>query len=192
MRILQGTRDPGDSGIFFSAEPNPHLLTTEKKTPPQEALPMPPPSDQRIAACWRMGDCHQCIHSPARCGWCASSNLCVPATSLLEPVSNAGACPLRRERWELRTRALGCGCSTTTLLSVVGAVVATLAALALGYVVVRVVVRVHRVFGMGAGRGTERFVDADGGVRERRWRRRARDADGGEREWTTERRRLMG
>ena len=89
--------------------------------------------DYRLAGCWRIQNCHACTHSRHGCGWCPHSSTCVPVSSLLQPMSDAKTCPSRGERFELRTKALGCGCSTTTFLSIVVTVFATIAALLLIY-----------------------------------------------------------
>jgi hypothetical protein len=59
------------------------------------------------------------------------SATCVPNPSLrfpiLAPLRDADICPLgERERWELRTRPLGCQVSTLTLLSTLTAVLGSL------------------------------------------------------------------
>lgn len=162
------------------------------------------PND-RLAACWRLQHCHACTHSPHGCGWCPHSSTCVPVSSLLAPVAHAHVCPTRVERFELRTRALGCGCSTATFLSVVVAVFATVAALALLYALVVLVKHANRVFGTGSWRGLELEIKADGAREEKEWRRHPwservsalfrRDRtsfDRSEQEQSTERTRLLG
>ena len=90
-------------------------------------------NDDRLAACWRIQNCYACTHSKHGCGWCPHTSTCVPVSSIFEPISNAQTCPSRDERYELRTKALGCGCSTATFLSVVVTVFVTIAALILLY-----------------------------------------------------------
>ncbi|KAF1812410.1 hypothetical protein P152DRAFT_34848 [Eremomyces bilateralis CBS 781.70] len=95
--------------------------------------------DRRLAECWRIQDCWGCTHSPWNCGWCPFSSACIPlpnsAVPLLAPVTNPSICPSSNERFELRTRALGCGCSTTTFLSITVTIAATIAALLIGYAI---------------------------------------------------------
>jgi hypothetical protein len=53
---------------------------------------------------------------------------CIPNLSkihILAPITNADICPLWSERWEVRTRGLGCHVSTITLLTCVVSVVST-------------------------------------------------------------------
>lgn len=125
----------------------------------------------RFAACWRLQDCSTCIHSKHGCGWCPYSSTCVPANNLLDPISNDGICPLWSERWELRTRTLGCGYSTTTLLSILVTVLATIAALALLYGIGLAVSRVNPFLGTGNFTGTEMEIKDDGSRHERLWLR---------------------
>lgn len=84
--------------------------------------------------CWRLQTCETCLSSPHPCSWCATSQVCVPNDYLsypfdiLAPIKHEDICPLSwRERWELRAKPFSCRCSTMTLMSVVIAVVATLA-----------------------------------------------------------------
>ncbi|TVY58122.1 hypothetical protein LCER1_G001909 [Lachnellula cervina] len=65
------------------------------------------------------------------------SSTCVPNTSkipILAPIRNPDICPLWSERWELRTRPLGCHVSTITFLTCIISVLATF--LAVGFTVV--------------------------------------------------------
>ncbi|TVY30381.1 hypothetical protein LHYA1_G000463 [Lachnellula hyalina] len=65
------------------------------------------------------------------------SSTCVPNTSkipILAPIHNPDICPLWSERWELRTRPLGCHVSTITFLTCIISVLATF--LAVGAAVV--------------------------------------------------------
>ena len=84
---------------------------------------------------------------------------------------DANVCPLRSERFELRTKALGCGCSTTTLLSILTTVFATILALVLLYGLATVIKYLNRAFGSGNWNGTEIEVKDDGKRDEREWRR---------------------
>ncbi|KAK5137713.1 hypothetical protein LTR08_007284 [Meristemomyces frigidus] len=125
----------------------------------------------RAGACWSVQNCNSCTHSKHGCGWCPYSSTCVPTTNLLKPVSDANVCPLRAERFELRTKALGCGCSTTTLLSVIVTIFATIAALALLYGVGIALMRFNQVFGSGTWEGIELEVEDDGTRKEHAWHR---------------------
>ncbi|RPA81144.1 hypothetical protein BJ508DRAFT_414988 [Ascobolus immersus RN42] len=81
--------------------------------------------DDDMKRCWGLNACHQCLHKKApRCVWCPYSNACVAAprnalfgSPLLSPISNPLVCPERSERWEVRSRGLGCNVSTRTFLS---------------------------------------------------------------------------
>ncbi|EMC94230.1 hypothetical protein BAUCODRAFT_94432 [Baudoinia panamericana UAMH 10762] len=128
-------------------------------------------NQDRLAACWELQDCRSCINSHHGCGWCPTSGACVATTNLLAPVSHPDVCPLRSERFELRTKALGCGCSTTTLLSVIVTVFATIAALALLYGIGLLLLQINQAFGTGSWNGIEIEVKDDGTRHERQWRR---------------------
>lgn len=125
----------------------------------------------RAASCWRRQDCHSCTHDKHGCGWCPFSSTCVPASSLTQPVSDKNICPLAAERWELRTKALGCGCSTTTLLSIIVTIFATIGALfvliALGWLLKTL----NPFFGSGVVSGTELKPKEGPFHEEREWRR---------------------
>lgn len=167
-------------------------------------------TNDHFFACWRHQSCYNCIHETRSCGWCPYTSTCVPIPSrmsLLSPVSNAHVCPLRDERFELRTKALGCECSTTTLLSIVVTVLATIAAMGLLYGLGRVVWWVNGTFGSGTWRGVEVEIVKGDGVRVvQQWRRRGGwgsniaasfqgeqlHSDRSEQEQVTERSRLMG
>jgi hypothetical protein len=96
----------------------------------------------------------------------------VPATSLLDPVLKANACPLAHERFELRTKTLGCGCSTATFLTLIVTVVSTILALLIMYAIVKCLRSVDRIYGSGARRGWEIEIHDDGSMSERLWVRR--------------------
>lgn len=127
---------------------------------------------ERAAACWRHQDCGSCLDEKRGCGWCPASSICVPASTLLDPVSHKHICPFESERFELRTKALGCGCSTTTLLSVIVTVFATLAALALLYGLVVALRALNPFLGTGRAAGWEIQFKDDGAVVEKAWRRK--------------------
>lgn len=128
-------------------------------------------NEDRLAACWHIQNCYNCIHSKNGCGWCPMSGSCIPASSLLEPVSNAKVCPTKHERFELRTRALGCGCSTTTFLSIIVTVFATIAAVALLYGAGILVYKFNQTFGTGTWRGIEAEIKDDGTRIQRQWKK---------------------
>lgn len=128
-------------------------------------------SEDRLAACWRIQSCDGCVNSRYGCGWCPVSAICIPASSLLEPVVDNNICPYPEERFELRTRALGCKCSTTTFISVVVSVFVTIATLFVFYILGFGILRLNHSFGTGAWRGTELKIE-NGQVRqEEEWRR---------------------
>ena len=84
--------------------------------------------------CWRLINCESCLATDYPCSWCSTSSTCVPNTvydfpfQILAPIKNESICPLGwRERWELRAKPFSCRCSTMTLMSVVVAVLSTLA-----------------------------------------------------------------
>ncbi len=114
-------------------------------------------------------------------------------------------CPLREERFEIRTGTLGCGCSATTLLSVIVTVFATIVALLILYGIGIGLTRINNTIGSGTWRGVEVERKDDGSRVERQWRRgnwtkSIRSAIGGpkpdpyksEQEQVTERTRLLG
>jgi len=125
----------------------------------------------REARCWAIQDCYSCTHSSYGCGWCPFSSTCVPAGSLLGPISSANACPLQDERFELRTRAFGCGCSTTTLLSIIVTVFATIAACLLLFGIGLAIKHFNRAFGIGSWNGWEIEIKDDGIRHGRQWRK---------------------
>ena len=93
-----------------------------------------------LAHCWHEQSCHPCLHSRYPCSWCAASSTCVanPAhLHLLAPIFHPDICPLKDERWELRTQLLGCKVSTLTYLSVLVSVGGTLLAIFILYGLVR-------------------------------------------------------
>ncbi|KAK0947738.1 hypothetical protein LTR29_000995 [Friedmanniomyces endolithicus] len=125
----------------------------------------------RAGACWRIQDCHSCSHSSHGCGWCPYSSTCVPTTNPLKPLWDDQICPLKAERYELRTKTLGCRYSTMTLLSIVVTVFATIAALVLLGLLGYVLLSLNRMFGTGSWNGVEIEVKDDGTRDERQWRR---------------------
>ncbi|KAK5694886.1 hypothetical protein LTR97_009477 [Elasticomyces elasticus] len=138
---------------------------------PQDTMDQITVTGERAGACWKIQDCGSCTHSKDGCGWCPYSSTCVPTTNLLKPLSDANICPLKSERFELRTKALGCGCSTTTFLSVFVTVFATIAALALIGLLSFAFLTINQTFGTGTWNGVEIEVKEDGTRDERQWRR---------------------
>ena len=161
-------------------------------------------ADNRLAACWHIQNCYRCIHSNHGCGWCPHSSTCIPVSSLLEPVTNAKVCPTKNERFELRTKALGCGCSTTTLLSIIVTIFATIVAILLLYAVGILIYKFNNTFGTDTWRGIEVQFKDDGSRTERQWKRKkpskltsffgrlASSSKKSEQDQITERTRLLG
>jgi len=84
--------------------------------------------------CWRLQNCEACLRAPHPCAWCATSQTYVPNDNfswpfgILSPIEKENICPLSwRERWEMRAKPFSCRCSTMTLISVVVAILCTLA-----------------------------------------------------------------
>ncbi|KAJ5985426.1 hypothetical protein N7499_008294 [Penicillium canescens] len=88
-------------------------------------------NDPLFHACWRRQSCLGCLAGDVPCSWCAISSTCVPNTAwvpIFTPISSESICPLgSKERWELRALPLGCHASTLTVLSVMIAVLGTVA-----------------------------------------------------------------
>jgi len=84
--------------------------------------------------CWILQNCETCLSSKHPCSWCTTSQVCVPNDNfrfpfaILAPIKYENICPLAwRERWEMRAKPFSCRCSTMTLMSVVVAILCTLA-----------------------------------------------------------------
>jgi hypothetical protein len=73
----------------------------------------------------------------------------------------------------LRTKTLGCGCSTATFLTLIVVVVSTFLALLIMYAIVKCVRSVNQVYGTGAHRGWKIEIHDDGSMSERLWARRS-------------------
>lgn len=104
-------------------------------------------------ACFRIQSCDPCLASPRPCSWCAISQVCVPNTrapypfQILAPIRNEDICPLAwRERWEMRAKPFSCRCSSMTLISVVVAVLSTLAGVLLIWLLLKVIRLAIRCF----------------------------------------------
>ncbi|GAM83959.1 hypothetical protein ANO11243_019490 [Dothideomycetidae sp. 11243] len=94
----------------------------------------------------------------------AGVQFCIPVGSIFDPVKNPNICPSWTGRWELRTKTLGCGCSTLTLLAVLITIVCTLAALSVLFGVYKLITSVNKIWGFGALSGSYLKYD-DGGHR---------------------------
>ncbi|KAJ5082274.1 hypothetical protein N7532_011317 [Penicillium argentinense] len=96
-------------------------------------------SDPLFHVCWRRQSCSYCLAGDVACSWCATSSACVPNSAhlpILAPIHATQICPLgSKERWELRALPFGCNVSTMTFLSVVVAVVGTVALAGIGFAV---------------------------------------------------------
>lgn len=95
--------------------------------------------DDMLRICWSKQDCSSCLNTAwmkaddgggsVGCSWCPGSQTCIPnpySPPLFAPFHNPDICPLWYERWELRTKPLGCYVSTITFLSVIVTVISTL------------------------------------------------------------------
>ncbi|KAL6878690.1 hypothetical protein J3F83DRAFT_250649 [Trichoderma novae-zelandiae] len=90
-------------------------------------------ADEHFQRCWAEQACGGCLHRKG-CGWCPYTWSCVPnesAIPMLAPAFYDNICPHPDERWEVRTRPLGCGVSSGMALAMVVTVLATLAAVLL-------------------------------------------------------------
>lgn len=87
------------------------------------------PSDAHLLRCWRHQDCKGCLDE-SHCSWCPFSWACVPnnyTVPALAPAYDEGICPHWAERWEIRTRPLGCQVSTITSLTSLVSIASTIA-----------------------------------------------------------------
>ncbi|KAI0468740.1 hypothetical protein F4859DRAFT_201208 [Xylaria cf. heliscus] len=85
--------------------------------------------DPHFLRCWAKQDCNGCLRQPD-CSWCPFSGTCVPNShriQFLAPVWEGDyTCPYWAERWEIRTRPLGCQVSTITTLTSLVTIACTL------------------------------------------------------------------
>ncbi|KAI1496590.1 hypothetical protein F5X99DRAFT_63636 [Biscogniauxia marginata] len=84
--------------------------------------------DAHLLRCWGIQDCSGCLLQPD-CSWCPFSWTCVPNSHrvpMLAPAWDEDICPHWAERWEVRTRPLGCQVSTITTLTSLVTIVCTL------------------------------------------------------------------
>ncbi|KAK2040561.1 hypothetical protein LZ31DRAFT_474325 [Colletotrichum somersetense] len=91
-------------------------------------------SDAHLFRCWQHQDCRVCL-AEYQCSWCPMTSACVPnsyAIPLLAPAYEENICPYWAERWEIRTRPLGCQVSTITSLTSIISIISTLMIISLG------------------------------------------------------------
>ncbi|KAG7050192.1 plexin repeat domain-containing protein [Colletotrichum scovillei] len=84
-------------------------------------------SEEHFFRCWNHQDCKVCL-AEDECSWCPMTSACVPnpyAIPLLAPAYDENICPHWAERWELRTKPLGCQVSTITSLTSIISIVST-------------------------------------------------------------------
>ncbi|KAI1431695.1 hypothetical protein GGR50DRAFT_43186 [Xylaria sp. CBS 124048] len=85
--------------------------------------------DAHFLRCWAIQDCRGCLRQPD-CSWCPFSWTCVPNShriQFLAPIwEGDNTCPHWAERWEIRTRPLGCQVSTITTLTALVSIAWTL------------------------------------------------------------------
>ncbi|ERS99838.1 hypothetical protein HMPREF1624_03203 [Sporothrix schenckii ATCC 58251] len=103
--------------------------------------------DDRFRRCWGRNSCSSCLDISA-CSWCPFSATCVPNDYRIPALAPAWegdfVCPHWAERWELRTRPLGCQVSTITSLTALVAGSSTLLVALLLWLLVVVVRRLRR------------------------------------------------
>ncbi|KAI1176203.1 hypothetical protein F4777DRAFT_281656 [Nemania sp. FL0916] len=82
-----------------------------------------------LLRCWAIQDCGGCLKQPD-CSWCPFSWTCVPNSHQVQFLAPAwegdNTCPHWAERWEIRTRPLGCHVSTITTLTSLVTIACTL------------------------------------------------------------------
>ncbi|PSN74393.1 hypothetical protein BS50DRAFT_567229 [Corynespora cassiicola Philippines] len=109
---------------------------------------------KRLEKCWGYTDCGDCHRSDGYCGWCAISSTCLPlptdplsrAFPLLSPIRYKFICAMGPERFELRTRGLGCQVSTITFLTSIVTIFCTI----FGLLVIYGIVKAAKWIGFGA------------------------------------------
>ncbi|KAI6085435.1 hypothetical protein F4821DRAFT_149780 [Hypoxylon rubiginosum] len=87
-----------------------------------------PADDEHLLRCWRIQDCKGCL-AQSDCSWCPFSWTCVPNSNrvpFMAPAWDENVCPHWAERWEIRTRPLGCQVSTITTLTSLVTIASTL------------------------------------------------------------------
>ncbi|KAI1372729.1 hypothetical protein F4677DRAFT_246682 [Hypoxylon crocopeplum] len=88
-----------------------------------------PADDEHLLRCWRIQNCKDCLTQQPDCSWCPFSWTCVPNSNrvpFLAPARDGNVCPHWAERWEIRTRPLGCQVSTITTLTSLVSIASTL------------------------------------------------------------------
>ncbi|KAI1446729.1 hypothetical protein F5Y02DRAFT_56132 [Annulohypoxylon stygium] len=88
-----------------------------------------PADDAHLMRCWRIQNCKDCLTTQPDCSWCPFSWTCVPNSArfpFLAPAGDENICPHWAERWEIRTRPLGCQVSTITTLTSLVSIASTL------------------------------------------------------------------
>ncbi|KAI2602361.1 hypothetical protein GGR54DRAFT_526201 [Hypoxylon sp. NC1633] len=88
-----------------------------------------PTDDAHLLWCWKIQNCNDCLTREPDCSWCPFSWTCVPNSNrvpLLAPAWDENVCPHWAERWEIRTRPLGCQVSTITTLTSLVSIASTL------------------------------------------------------------------
>lgn len=119
--------------------------------------------DEHFRRCWSKQTCHNCL-AASQCSWCpfvghpfspslSSGDLsgtfhssscqtwsCVPNSHkipLLAPAYDENVCPHWAERWELRTRPLGCQVSSITSITSIVSITSTLVFVLLVFLIVK-------------------------------------------------------
>ncbi|KAK0383193.1 hypothetical protein NLU13_9106 [Sarocladium strictum] len=101
---------------------------------------------EHFLRCWTRQTCKRCLAAD-QCSWCPYTWSCVPnkhPIPFLAPIDQEDICPDRSERWELRTQPFGCDVSTTTSLSVIVSILATLFLMLCIFIVLVLVLRLRR------------------------------------------------
>ncbi|KAH6898983.1 hypothetical protein B0T10DRAFT_125683 [Thelonectria olida] len=101
---------------------------------------------EHLLRCWSRQTCDGCLNT-AQCSWCPFTWSCVPnshAFPALAPAYDENICPHWAERWEIRTRPLGCQVSTITSLTAIVSVLSTLVFIGLVFGVVVAIRRLRR------------------------------------------------
>lgn len=126
-------------------------------------MAIPDPSDAHLLRCWRHQDCKGCLNED-RCSWCPfvgqphllhrapatdtiKSWSCVPnnhTVQALAPAYDEDVCPHWAERWEIRTRPLGCQVSTITSLTSIISIASTLIVLSMILLIAWAIIRLRR------------------------------------------------
>ncbi|KAJ9217881.1 hypothetical protein DTO166G4_272 [Paecilomyces variotii] len=163
-------------------------------------------SDPLFHICWRRQSCGSCLTGDVPCSWCPFSSTCVPNPSripIFSPFQSRNVCPLgSKERWEIRTTSFGCNVSALNFLSVLVAVISTLAVVGLMFLLVWIGKKVARQWTEKRAKGItvlEWVRSSDWRIwRPQRWIRRDNErheeavANDGDLEQSGERRPLLG